>query len=27
VHGNRVIEADQWAKLERLLEVKRQVWE
>ena len=26
VHGNQITEADQWAKLERLLELTRQVW-
>ena len=26
VHGNQITEADQWAKLERLLDVTRQVW-
>ena len=26
VHGNQISEADQWAKLERILEVTRQVW-
>jgi 5-methyltetrahydropteroyltriglutamate--homocysteine methyltransferase len=26
VHGNQITEADQWAKLERILEVTRQVW-
>ena len=26
VHGNQITEADQWAKLERLLEVTRKVW-
>jgi 5-methyltetrahydropteroyltriglutamate--homocysteine methyltransferase len=26
VHGNEITEADQWAKLERLLELTRQVW-
>ncbi len=26
VHGNAITEADQWAKLERLLEVTRKVW-
>jgi 5-methyltetrahydropteroyltriglutamate--homocysteine methyltransferase len=26
VHGNQITEADQWAKIERLLEVTRQVW-
>jgi methionine synthase II (cobalamin-independent) len=26
VHGNQITEADQWAKLERILEVSRQVW-
>jgi 5-methyltetrahydropteroyltriglutamate--homocysteine methyltransferase len=27
VHGNQITESDQWAKLERLLELSRQVWE
>jgi 5-methyltetrahydropteroyltriglutamate--homocysteine methyltransferase len=26
VRGNEITEADQWAKLERLVEVTRQVW-
>jgi 5-methyltetrahydropteroyltriglutamate--homocysteine methyltransferase len=26
VHGNQIAEEDQWAKLERILEVTRQVW-
>ena len=26
VHGNQITEADQWAKLERILDVTRQVW-
>ena len=26
VHGNQITEADQWTKLERILEVTRQVW-
>jgi 5-methyltetrahydropteroyltriglutamate--homocysteine methyltransferase len=26
VHGNAITEADQWAKLERLVEVSREVW-
>jgi 5-methyltetrahydropteroyltriglutamate--homocysteine methyltransferase len=26
VHGNQITEADQWAKIERLLDVTRQVW-
>jgi 5-methyltetrahydropteroyltriglutamate--homocysteine methyltransferase len=26
VHGNQITEADQWSKLERLLELTRQVW-
>ncbi|MBI2186241.1 MAG: 5-methyltetrahydropteroyltriglutamate--homocysteine S-methyltransferase [Acidobacteria bacterium] len=26
VHGNQITEADQWAKLDRILEVTRQVW-
>jgi 5-methyltetrahydropteroyltriglutamate--homocysteine methyltransferase len=26
VHGNNITEADQWAKLERLLQVTREVW-
>ena len=26
VHGNQISEADQWAKLERIVEVARQVW-
>ena len=26
VHGNEITEADQWAKVERLVEVARQVW-
>jgi hypothetical protein len=26
VHGNQITEADQWAKLGRLLELTRQVW-
>lgn len=26
VHGNQITEADQWAKVERLLDVTRQVW-
>ena len=26
VHGNQITPADQWAKIERLLEVTRQVW-
>jgi 5-methyltetrahydropteroyltriglutamate--homocysteine methyltransferase len=26
VHGNEITEADQWAKLDRLLELSRQIW-
>ena len=26
VHGNEITEADQWSKVDRLLEVVRQVW-
>jgi 5-methyltetrahydropteroyltriglutamate--homocysteine methyltransferase len=26
VHGNEITESDQWAKIERLLQLSRQVW-